>query len=117
MTVARKPVHRGEREVSRKPSRGESRDVPAHLWSIPCAFLCNICRTGGRGCQPAPGFPCALFSSGGPPDGDTRTLHTPRMMAHVLQLSSPAQAGDPVRRGLSAQASTPLEYWITRFRG
>jgi hypothetical protein len=111
-TVARKPVHRGEREVSRKPWRGESPDVPAHLWSIPCAFVCKICRTGGRGCQPAPGFPCALFSSGGPPDGKTRTLRAARMMAHILQLSS-AKAGDPVRRGLSAQASTSLEY----FRG
>ena len=44
--MARKPVAE-EREVSRKPSRRESRDVSAHLWSIPCAFLCKICRTGG----------------------------------------------------------------------
>jgi len=34
------------------------------------------------------------------------------------QISSQARkAGDPVRRGPSAQALTPLEYWITRFRG
>ena len=32
-------------------------------------------------------------------------------------LSSPAHAGDPVRRSLSAQALLSLEYWITRFRG
>jgi len=29
----------------------------------------------------------------------------------------PAWPGDPVRRGLSAQALLSLEYWITRFRG
>ena len=31
--------------------------------------------------------------------------------------SYPAKAGDPVRRGLSVQSSTPLEYWVTRLRG
>ncbi len=30
------------------------------------------------------------------------------------QLSSPAKAGDPVRRGRSLQAVTSLEYWIAR---
>ena len=29
----------------------------------------------------------------------------------------PARPGDPVRRSLSIQALTSLEYWITRFRG
>src|ERR1700730_3503428 len=29
-------------------------------------------------------------------------------------LSSPAHAGDPVRRGFTAQALTSLEYWIAR---
>ena len=33
------------------------------------------------------------------------------------QLSSPAKAGDPVRRGFSAQSLTSLEYWFTRLRG
>jgi hypothetical protein len=31
-----------------------------------------------------------------------------------LRSSSPAKAGDPVRRGSSAQALTSLEYWIAR---
>lgn len=30
------------------------------------------------------------------------------------QLSCPAQAGQPVRRGLSAQALAFLDYWVTR---
>jgi hypothetical protein len=32
-------------------------------------------------------------------------------------LSSPAKAGDPVRRGFSVLSLTSLEYWVTRFRG
>ena len=31
-----------------------------------------------------------------------------------LHSSSPAKAGDPVRRGFSIQSLTSLEYWITR---
>jgi hypothetical protein len=33
------------------------------------------------------------------------------------QVSSPAQAGDPVHRGLSIQSLPSLEYWIVRLRG
>ena len=33
------------------------------------------------------------------------------------KVSSPAKAGDPVRRGSSAQLQASLEYWITRMRG
>jgi hypothetical protein len=32
-------------------------------------------------------------------------------------LSSLAQAGDPVRRGFSAQSLALVEYWIARLRG
>ena len=31
-----------------------------------------------------------------------------------IPMSSPAKAGDPVRRGLSIQSQPPLEYWIAR---
>src|SRR5205814_3028656 len=31
-----------------------------------------------------------------------------------MSSSSPAKAGDPVRRGLSALSLLPLEYWVTR---
>ena len=34
----------------------------------------------------------------------------------TYSLSSPAHAGDPVRRGFSAQALLSLEYWIARSR-
>jgi hypothetical protein len=33
---------------------------------------------------------------------------------HILNLSSSAKAGDPVRRGFTAQSQLPLEYWVAR---
>jgi hypothetical protein len=36
------------------------------------------------------------------------------MRTHIHLASSPAKAGDPVRRGLSAPALASLEYWIVR---
>jgi hypothetical protein len=33
----------------------------------------------------------------------------------TLRPSSPAKAGDPVRRGLSALSRTLVEYWIARW--
>jgi len=39
-TVAKEPGHRGERGISRKPSRREGRSVSANLWRLrSCAFL------------------------------------------------------------------------------
>ncbi|SHG09142.1 hypothetical protein SAMN05444169_0482 [Bradyrhizobium erythrophlei] len=40
-TVARKPGHRGEREVSRKPSRRESRMFPVEPVVLPPCFFCT----------------------------------------------------------------------------
>src|SRR6187200_2890345 len=34
-----------------------------------------------------------------------------------ISMSSPANAGDPVRRALSIPSSASLEYWMTRLRG
>jgi len=62
-TVARKPGHRGEREVSRKPSRRESRIASAEP-VCSCAFFCACLHTRPR-VQRAPGFPCALCSRAG----------------------------------------------------
>jgi hypothetical protein len=36
------------------------------------------------------------------------------MRGRIPQSSSPAKAGDPVRRGLLAQAVASLEYWIAK---
>ncbi len=41
---------------------------------------------------------------------------TPPTFPHTT-LSSPAKAGDPVRRGLSVLSLLSLEYWGTRMRG
>jgi hypothetical protein len=54
-TVARKPGHRGERGISRKPLRRESRMPPLDLYArvrFPCAFC-----TRDRGCSAHPAFP------------------------------------------------------------
>ena len=58
-TVATKPVHRGERGVSRKPLRREGRDASAEP-VCSCAFFCACLHTRPR-VQRAPGFPCALL--------------------------------------------------------
>src|SRR3981189_3758991 len=63
MTVARKPGHRGERGISRKPPRRESRIASAEP-VCSCAFLFALLHTRPR-VQRAPGFPCALSSSRG----------------------------------------------------
>ena len=57
--VARKPGHQGERGVSRKPSRRESRIASAEP-VCSCAFFCALLHTRPR-VQRAPGFPCALL--------------------------------------------------------
>ena len=59
MTVARKPGHRGEREISRNPLRREGRDASAEP-VCSCAFFCAVLHTRPR-VQRAPGFPCALL--------------------------------------------------------
>jgi hypothetical protein len=51
-TVARKPGHRGEREVSRKPSCGESRSDPVEPVVHSCVFCAH-----DRGCNRRPAFP------------------------------------------------------------
>src|SRR5882762_1026886 len=61
MTVAKKPGHRGERGVSRKPLRREGRDASAEP-VCSCAFFCACLHTRPR-VQRAPGFPCALLFS------------------------------------------------------
>src|SRR6266851_8009207 len=62
MTVARKPVHRGEHEVSRKPLRREGRMPPLNLYARVRFLLCTL-HTRPR-VQRASGLPCALCFQG-----------------------------------------------------
>jgi hypothetical protein len=58
-TVARKPVHRGERAISRKTIAQGRPDASAEP-VCSCARFCAVLHTRPR-VQRAPGFPCALF--------------------------------------------------------
>jgi hypothetical protein len=61
-TGARKPGPRGDRDISRKPSRRECRLIRLNLWRLPPAFFV----AGGPWVRSSPGIPCALFVSRGP---------------------------------------------------
>src|SRR5260370_37771323 len=78
-----------------------------------CVFFCAAC-TRDRGCSVHPVFPAPSLLNEGGSFGKPRAHHAARMRMHVPRSSSPAHAGDPVRRGLSAQAVAALEYWIVR---
>src|SRR5215510_283044 len=53
VTVAKEPGHRGEHEVSRKPSRRESRNASVEPVVLPPCFLLH----GTHGCNRHPAFP------------------------------------------------------------
>src|ERR1700736_2060650 len=59
-TVAKEPGHRGEREVSRKPSRRESRMFPVEPVVLPPCFFLH----GTHGCNRHPAFPAPSASQG-----------------------------------------------------
>jgi hypothetical protein len=59
MTVARKPGHRGEHEISRNPLRREGRIASAEP-VCSCACFCALLHARPR-VQRAPGLPCALL--------------------------------------------------------
>jgi len=58
-TVTRRIRRRGEYAISRKTIAQGRPVAPADTCMLVCAFLCTSC-TRDRGCQPAPGLPCAL---------------------------------------------------------
>ena len=85
MTVARKPVHRGEHEVNRKPLRGEGRSVSAEP-VCSCACSCALC-TRDRGCSAHPVFPAPSTCAEGEMLRKPRASHAARMRTHILTLS------------------------------
>jgi len=89
-TVAKKPGHRGERGISRKPLRREGRTVSANLWRLrSCAFL-FACEAAGAASTrlslrpPSIEGQCFVHHSG--------AVRAARSRSHVL-LPCPAKAG------------------------
>src|SRR5258705_12709613 len=58
-TEARRIRLRGELGISRQTIAQGRPDAPADTCMLVCVFLSAYC-TRDRGCQPAPGLPCAL---------------------------------------------------------
>ncbi len=126
--VANKPGAPGRSRSSRSNRRaGKAGCFRLHLWYLPPAFF----EQAGHGRQPTPGLPCALCSRRAievqqlgryaprgveaMADAESTVICTgmkgPAAIgsagispaAATPPLSSPAKAGDPVRRGLSAE--------------
>ena len=62
-TVARKPVHRGEREISRKTIAQGKPGCLRWTCMLVCAFFCATC-TRDRGCSAHPAFPAPSLFEG-----------------------------------------------------
>jgi hypothetical protein len=97
----KKAVHRGEREVSRKPLRGESRVVSAHLWSFPCAFCAKSAAQGAAGASRHPAFPAPSSVWEGYQMATTRThpAARSRRCSRITVIASAAkQSISPLKR-------------------
>jgi len=90
-TVARKPVHRGERVISRKTIAQGKPGCLRWTCMLVCASLCASC-TRDRGCSAHPAFPAP--SSGARDECMPRTHCAARMRARIF----PAFAGTTTER-------------------
>jgi len=67
----------------RRPTTAQGRPcVWLHLYAA-VQFFCVCFRTADRGCQPAPGLPCALFPGGRDGDSKARAKCAARMLRRV----------------------------------
>ncbi len=80
VTVAKEPGHRGEHEVSRKPSRRESRNAPVEPVVLPPCFLLH----GTHGCNQHPAFPAPSDIEEGETRRKARTQRAARMHSYPL---------------------------------
>ena len=107
-TGARKPGPRGDRDISRKPSRRECRLIRLNLWRLPPAFFV----AGGPWVRSSPGIPCALSLPEGRVICTTRA-RTRRGMGILVPQSrfrccakAPTRASHP--RKFAAELKPPL---------
>ena len=84
-TVARKPGHRGDHVISRKPLRGEGRMIPVEPVVLPPCFFLH----GTHGCNRHPVFPApSLFKEGGTSRPNLARIPAARMRRRASCLST-----------------------------
>jgi len=76
-------AHRGEREISRKPLRRESRMPPLNLYAL-CVF--SLCRAHETRVQRASGFPAPSCFLGVKIEAKLGCIAPARMRTHILSL-------------------------------
>jgi hypothetical protein len=103
-TVANKPVHRGERGISRKTiAQGEPECFPLNLYAR-VRFFMRKQRTRPR-VQRAPGFPCALLFSGGSDRHKARAHRAARMRKCVCLMLTVEPDAQPREAAFSRMAN------------
>jgi hypothetical protein len=107
------PAHRGDRDISRKPSRRECRHVRRTCHDLRACLLPFLhARLRVRS---ASGIPCALSISRADVLGITRAFCAAGMLPHIPFAVMPRlERGIQYSRGVSTRALTSLEYWIAR---
>ena len=95
-----KLVHRGEREVSRKPLRRECRVVSAEPVGQRALLRKSFARWPWV--QPAPDIPCALFDSRAATEQNPGAISAAGMRSHVLRHCE--ERGDEAIQTISAEA-------------
>ncbi len=107
----------GRARISRKPLRGESRDVSAVPVVQPvCSFAAGLSHTGLRA-QSAPCFPCALFIKEGQRDctaqaksrceNESARLHFCERVSAVAGERRRKQSNSPILTGIARLRSSP----------
>jgi hypothetical protein len=118
-TVANKLVHRGEREVSRKPPCREGRSDSALPVVTPVCALRAILCTRGRGCGGHPAFPAPSCWRGSRFKSTTRTQRAARTRSHgyVIARSESDEAIQNRRATLDCFAHARNDERICRYLG
>jgi hypothetical protein len=102
--VAKEPGHRGEHEVSRKPSRRESRNASVEPVVLPPCFLLH----GTHGCNQHPAFPVPSDFEEGETKSKARAQRAARTRTHTnTPPSCPRRRASSIRQPLGSSSAAP----------
>jgi hypothetical protein len=114
---------RGEHDISRQTTAQGRPGCPGCSCMPPCIRSSVPIAHGDRGCQRAPGLPCALFQFEGEAERATQSSGETSRESAKPCLATTATPSSPGLTGRSSNPETIMfngeaaAYWIPRFRG